>query len=190
MSIMAPAVSRTWRGTLIAVSGLVSARSAALALAVVAAAASPARADRWFLDVEPVAIHAAGDDRMLSSMFVLSVGRAHGTGRATPYVALGAGFINLQARAGALVRLGGVRSPWVARVELRPQLSILCGETAVFGGAGLGYRFAGDGTPITVLAAAEAGPGWTRRDCGPDRMPGPTEQAWFGGGTLSLAFGL
>lgn len=166
------------------------ARSASLAIAVVALAASHAHADRWFVDIEPVAIHAATDDRQLSSMFVVSVGRATQVGRVAPYLAAGAGLVNVQARVGAMIALDDAASSWVARVEVRPQVSIICAETAVFGGAGIGYRFARDGVPVTVLAAAETGPGWTRRDCGPDRMTGPVERGWFGGGTLSVAFGL
>lgn len=167
------------------------ARSAAFAVALVALTASHAHAERWFLDVEPVAIHAATGDRQLSSMFVVSVGRAGQVGRVAPYLALGAGFLNVQARAGAVIALTDAASSWVARVEVRPQLSILCVETAVFGGAGLGYRFARDGVPVTVLAAAETGPGWTQPDCGLGQMStAPKQRGWFSGGTLSVAFGL
>lgn len=140
------------------------------------------------MDVEPVAIHGDGDGQMLSSMFVISVGRAWGDDRVAPYLAGGAGFLNLQARAGALI---GLRGPWVARVEVRPQLSIPCAEGGVFGGVGVGRRFGRGDVPVTVLAAAEAGPGWTRPMCGLGIDEARrSERSWFGGGTLSLSFGL
>ncbi|MBK9035503.1 MAG: hypothetical protein IPL61_30305 [Myxococcales bacterium] len=158
-----------------------------LVVLVLLTASSTARAERWFVDVEPVAIHGSADDHTLASMLVVSAGRRLDVGGVTPFVALGGGLLNVSARAGVLVP---VRGAWVARIEVRPQLALVCVEPAVLAGAGAGYRFAGDGTPITVIAAAEGGPGWARMDCHPDRPLGPTERTWFAGGTLSVAIGL
>ncbi len=160
-----------------------------LAVLVVTPSVAPtaARADRYFVDVEPVAIHASADDHQLASMFVVSAGRRAEVGGVTGFAAVGAGLLSVSARAGALVPLGHA---WVARVELRPQLAIICAEPAVLGGVGLGYRVARDGAPVTVIAAVESGPGWAHTSCGPDRMLGPTERTWFTGGALSIAVGL
>lgn len=164
-------------------------RSLSVAMVVLAltSLAAPARADRWFVDVEPVAIHASADDHALSSMFVVSAGRRAAVGATIGYAGVGAGLLTVQARLGALVPLGPT---WVARVELRPQVSLPCAESAVLGGLGLGYRISRDGTPVTVIGAAETGPGWARTMCGPDVPLGPTHRTWFTGGTLSIAIGL
>lgn len=161
-------------------------------MATLAAAPTSAHAGRWFAEVEPVAIR-RGDDAQLPSMFTVSVGRVRERGMLRPFVAGGAGFINLQARAGILaLARGSDRDGPTMLVQARAMHSIVCGEDGVFGGVGLGYRWYRDGSnPFGLLATVEAGPAWVRPDCRPE-VPldaAAVERRWLGGGSVSFTVG-
>jgi hypothetical protein len=162
------------------------------ALGAVIGIPAPAHAGRWFAEVEPVAIR-RGDDAQLPSMFTVSVGRVREHGMLRPFVAGGAGFLNLQARAGILALARGSYSDGPTMlVQVRAMHSILCSEDGVFGGLGLGYRWYRDGAnPFGLLATVEAGPAFLRPGCGPDLSvdAAPVERRWLGGGSMSFTVG-
>ena len=165
----------------------------ALVLLVVA---HPARADRWLVEVEPLAIHGTDDGEIgPNSMMVVTAGRAFGGERWLPFVELGGGLINVQAHAGLLLAPRGLGSDgMVARFALRPQYHILCGDTAVLANAAGGYRWARGGRAgFAVLLGVDAGPAWIAPPdtCDPD-LPFPTthERHVAIGGQLSLSIDL
>lgn len=161
--------------------------------ATLAATPQVAHAGRWFAEVEPLAIRRGDDDRQLPSMLTVSLGRVRREGILRPFVAAGAGFINVQARAGilALARGSSNDGPTML-VQARAMHSIICGEQGVFGGVGLGYRWhRNDASPFALLATVEAGPAYLRPTCGPDvRLDAAAvERTWLGGGSVSFTFG-
>jgi hypothetical protein len=168
----------------------------ALATSVLAAtlAATPrvAHAGRWFAEVEPVAVR-RGDEAAMPSMFTVSVGRVRSEGMLRPFVAVGSGLLNVQARAGvvALAR-GSANDGPTMHVQVRAMHSILCSEDGVFGGLGLGYRWwRGGSNPFGLIGTVEAGPAFLRPSCGPD-VPTDTaavERRWLGGGSVSFTVG-
>jgi hypothetical protein len=157
---------------------------------VIAGLAHDASANRWLLDLEPVAIHGRTDGEVGPvSMMVVAFGRVFSDGAIAPYAAVGSGFLTIQARGGVMIAPRD-QSGIIARIELRPQIAtIVCAEPAILANAGGGYRW-GDATRrrVAVIGSVAGGPAWLADDCGPDTTTPQHELHAVIGGHVSVTF--
>src|SRR5262249_31065089 len=127
-------------------------RSVAVAVFVVSSAisirAGHADPSRLLFEVQPITVRASPDTlpsqsgSTENSFMVLGFGLGFPMGRWMPYIGGAAGFMTVQARLGASLRWSPNASGFIGHVEVRPQVaSIICGEPALLGNIGAGYRW-------------------------------------------------
>jgi hypothetical protein len=169
-------------------------------LAVAFTLGAGARAQtRRIVDLELLGLRGDANGARRNSVFVAAPAFGIPSGEWMPYIGAGLGFFTAQIRLGVFWLPQTLEGRgWVVRVEARPQLvDFFCGEPAVLGNVGVGYRWPLEQGPALVtspalylMPSADVGPAWLREGCNTrDRADHLDATLLYGGaGAIGLDF--
>jgi hypothetical protein len=129
---------------------------------------------RRIVDLELLGLRGDPNGARRNSVFVAAPAFGIPSGQWMPYIGAGLGFFTAQIRLGVFWLPHTLEGrAWVVRLEARPQLvDFFCGEPAVLGNVGVGYRWPLERGPALVTSPAlylmpsiDVGPAWLREGC-------------------------